>query len=92
MRKAMAVFMALMLLGSITTPLFAGPMDTLKSGVTDIVTAPMELPNHMVEETKAATFKPFGLQGGVLKGSFYTVYKLGSGVVDIVTIPLHLHE
>lgn len=92
MRKAMAVLMAFALLLSVTTPLFAGTMGTLKDGTMKILSSPLEIPNYTIEEMNAATFKPFGIVGGVLKGSVYSVQKLSTGIVDVATIPLHLHE
>ena len=68
------------------------PINKLKGGVMDIVSAPLEMYTHSAVAVKAADFKPFGLIGGLLKGTAYTIKKAGSGVVDIVTFPVNLDD
>ena len=75
-----------------TTPMFAdpGPGEQLKDHVVSIVKSPLQVPNHIKAEYDAAHFKPFGIMGGLLKGTFYFGYDAVKGVFDIVTMPLHL--
>ena len=71
-----------------STPVFADPMTKLKTGLTDIVKSPLEVVDHTKAEYNAATFKPFGFMGGLIKGAFYMGKKIVGGVVDVVTFPI----
>ena len=90
MRRLTAIAMVLAFVLTYSSPVFSlpEPITKVKDSVVDIVKSPLELGHHVMEETKTAEFKPFGLMGGILKGSFYSVKKMGTGVVDIVTLPL----
>ncbi len=87
MKKLIAVAVVFAVVGMFSAPVYAG-VDKLKSGVTDIVKSPLEIVDHTKAEVKDSTFKPFGLLGGLLKGTFYTGKKMVGGVVDVVTFPI----
>jgi len=57
----------------------------LKDGFETIITSPKPLIDSVKEEYNAAEFKPFGVFGGVLKGSFYAVGQLTRGVYRVLT-------
>ena len=92
MKKVIALIVAVVFVFGMTAPIFAlpEPVQKVKDGVVDIVSSPLEITNHIKAEYDAATFKPFGVMGGLLKGMFYTLHKAGSGVFKIVTSPLYL--
>jgi len=93
-RKTIVIMIALAFILTYTTPLFAipEPLHKVKAGFVTILTSPLEVTNYATDEMETSSFKPFGLIGGILKGSFYMVKKATTGVVDIVTIPLHLGD
>lgn len=70
-----------------STPVSAD-MAKLKSGLTDIVKSPMQVVDHTKAEYNAATFKPFGLVGGLIKGTFHMGKQIVTGAVDVVTFPM----
>ena len=91
MKKMVALVMIVAFVFVLTTPVFADlskPMDKAYHGVEKIVKAPMHLVNDPRDEYKAATFKPFGLFGGIMKGVSYTLIEVGQGMFDVVTSPL----
>ena len=90
MKRLIALAMIFAFVVCFTTPVLAlpEPVTTLKDNLVDIVKAPLEIPNHAKTEMDAATFKPFGLMGGILKGTVYSVKKLVTGVVNIIAIPV----
>ncbi len=87
MKKLMVVAVVFAVVAMFSTPVYAG-VDKLKSGLTDIVRSPLEIVDHTKAEFKDSTFKPFGLMGGLLKGTFYMGKKLVGGVIDVVTFPI----
>ena len=94
MKGTISVIVVGAVLFSCAAPVYALPesINKLKGGVVGIVSAPLELYNHSAAEVKSARFKPFGLMGGLLKGAAYTIKKIGSGAVDVVTFPIALHD
>lgn len=92
MKKVIAIAMLFAFVAGFATPVLAlpEPVSKLKQGVVDIITSPLEIPNHTKTEFEAATFKPFGLLGGLLKGTVYTVKKMATGMVDIILIPVEM--
>ena len=56
----------------------------------DIASIPYDLAKGTYDETKASTFKPFGLVGGVLKSSADGAKKAVTAAVDIGMFPLDL--
>ena len=89
MKKLVMLLMVLFFLVG-TTAVYAlpEPINKLKGGVEQVLKSPLEVPNHTMDEYKAANFKPFGLLGGMIKGAAYMVKKGVSGALDIATFPL----
>ena len=87
MKKLIAVAVVFAVMVMFNAPVYAG-VDKIKTGLTDIVKSPLEIVDHTKAEYKDAKFKPFGLLGGLLKGSFYMGKKIVGGVVDVVTFPM----
>ena len=69
MKKLIAVAVVFVVVAVFSAPVYAG-VDKIKSGLTDIVKSPMEIVDHTKAEYNSATFKPFGVVGGLLKGTF----------------------
>ena len=57
----------------------------LKEGFDEIITSPKPLIDSVKEEYDVAEFKPFGVFGGFIKGSFYAVGQLTRGVYRVLT-------
>ena len=87
MKRAMALTMAFAFVLSFAAPLFAlpAPVEKLKGGIEGIVKSPLELPKHTYDEVKGSDFKPFGLIGGLMKGTYHMVDKSVRGALDIAT-------
>ena len=70
------------------------PMQKLKRGAINVVTAPLEIPKeikqHWDEGGTDPIKKTFYLFGGLVKGLTYTVGRVGSGLWDIVTLNLDI--
>ena len=96
MKRMVALAMIFAFVLTFTTPVLAAdfhkPLDKAYHGVEKIVKAPKHLINDPMDEYKAATFKPFGILGGVLKGMSYTVLEMVYGAMDVVTSPFTLLE
>ena len=95
MKRALALAVVFAFVFVMATPAFADfskPLDKAYHGMERIVKAPMHLINDPQDEYKAATFKPFGLMGGILKGIGYTVVESVYGVMEVVTSPFTLLE
>ena len=94
MKRMVALAMVFAFVLTFTTPVFAlpKPVDKAYHGVEKIVKAPKHLVNDPIDEYKAATFKPFGLMGGIMKGIGYTVVEAVHGMMEVVTSPLTLLE
>ena len=88
MKKMIALTMVFAVGLVLCTAVSADPIGKLKSGLTDIVRSPLEVVDHTKAEYKTATFKPFGLMGGLLKGTFYMGKKALNGAIDVVTFPI----
>jgi hypothetical protein len=87
MKKLIVVAVVFAVVAVFSTPVYAG-VDKLKGGLTDIVKSPLEIVDHTKAEYNSATFKPFGVIGGLLKGSFYMGKKIVGGLYDVVTFPI----
>ena len=95
MKRTVALALVFAFVLTYTAPVFAEvskPIDKAYHGLEKIVKAPMHLVNDPMDEYKAATFKPFGLLGGIMKGTAYTVIDGVYGVFEVVTSPLTLLE
>jgi len=57
----------------------------LKEGFDTIVTSPQPLIDSIKEEYHAAEFKPLGVFGGIIKGSFYAIKQFSHGVYRVLT-------
>ena len=89
MRKILTVFVLVALAVSFTTSFaYADAGEKLKAGLEKVVMSPKNLPDSIQEEYDVAEFKPWGLFGGLAKGTFYFGYDLVTGLVDIVTFPI----
>ncbi len=90
MKRLIALVMGLSLVLFLSSPLLAlpAPVEKAKSGVVDIIKSPLEIGHYSMDEIKGAHFKPFGLMGGVMKGTAYMVKKSISGAFDVATFPL----
>ena len=94
MKKALALAFVLTFVLTFVTPVMAlpKPIDKAYHGLEKIVKAPKHLVNDPIDEYKAATFKPFGIMGGVMKGIGYTVVEAVHGTMEVVTSPFTLLE
>ena len=92
MRKTLSLILVLVVLVAFSTPSFAypRPIEKLKDGATDVITSPLLVRDHMVAETKSASFAPFGLISGLFKGGVYMTKKVIDGSWKIATFPLDL--
>ena len=91
MKRTLSFMIATAVLVAFSTPSFAypRPVEKLKSGVTAVVTSPLEVKDHTMAEAKEGSFLPFSLPGGLLKGSFYMAKKMVGGALDIATFPIN---
>ena len=95
MKRTVALALVFAFVLTYTSPVLAEvskPIDKAYHGLEKIVKAPMHLVNDPMDEYKAATFKPFGLLGGIMKGTAYTVIDAVHGAFEVVTSPLTLLE
>ena len=90
MKRAIALAIAFAFVLFLLTPVFAlpEPINKLKGGVVDVIKSPLELPKYTSDEVKSSDFKPFGLVGGLMKGTYHMAKKSIHGVIDIVTFPI----
>ena len=82
---ASAVVFAFVLM--ISAPVFALPeqVEKFKGGLVTVIKSPLEIKDNTIKELKDSHYNPFGLVGGVLKGSAYMVKKSIEGVRDMAT-------
>ena len=70
------------------------PMQKLKRGVINVVSAPLELPKEVKQHWDESDTNPIKktayLFGGLVKGLTYTVGRIGSGLWDIATLNLDI--
>lgn len=88
MRKIILLLSAVLLLSlpvAISEAHYEGYKSNIKEGITDIATFPKEMVDSVKDEVTEAKFKPFGLVGGVLKGTYNSLKQLGRGVLRVVT-------
>ena len=91
MKRAIRLLLVIVFVVGFTAPLFAAlpePVEKIKKNAMDILSIPYDIGKTANDEMQAAKFKPFGLLGGIGKGTVYGVKKAVHGAVDIVTLPL----
>ena len=84
------VFMGLFLLAA-AAPGYAdyeGYETKIKDGLGTMITSPRHLIHSVKEEYTAAKFKPFGVLGGLIKGTFYTGKEFSEGLFRVLTFNL----
>ncbi len=94
MKRAIILMFTVSLLG-ITAPSFADlpePIHKLKGGAMDILSVPYDIGKRTYDEVTVSTFKPFGLVGGLIKGTAFGLKKAVSGAIDVVTFPIDLNK
>jgi len=64
---------------------YAGYKAKINEGLSIIAKSPKSLIDSVKEEYNAAEFKPFGVFGGILKGSFYSIGEFSRGVYHVIT-------
>ena len=89
MKRAIAVIVFFGFLLSATT-VFALPEPIIKirDGMKALLTSPLEIPKHTMDEVKASKYKPLGFVGGLIKGTGHTAKKSVTGAVDVATFPV----
>ncbi|MFH1360719.1 MAG: exosortase system-associated protein, TIGR04073 family [Candidatus Omnitrophota bacterium] len=94
MRKILVLVLAGALVLSFAAPSFAlpRPVEKLARGVANVVSSPLEIGKQITLEWRATDKKQLGFLGGLVKGVGFTLKRLGSGLVDIVTFPFELKE
>ena len=88
MKKIIVSVFAGMCFLAISVPGYADSLDyetKLKEGFGTMAQSPMSLVDSVKEEYNASKFKPFGVFGGLLKGSFYTLKEFSTGVYQVLT-------
>ena len=59
--------------------------NNIKEGLVTMVKSPKPVYDSIKEETTAAKFKPFGVVGGMLKGTYLVIKELATGLGRILT-------
>ena len=85
MKKVVSILLVAMLLSAMAAPAFADADEKLKSGVKQFFSSPKVFYDTVVEEKNAAEFKPFGIIGGICKGTVYTLKEAGLGLLNTLT-------
>ena len=85
MKKIVSLLLVAALMLAISAPAYADASGKLKAGVKQIFTCPKTFYETVVEEKNASEFKPFGIVGGIFKGSFYAIKDIGLGLLNTVT-------
>jgi len=85
MKRIVSLLLIGMLLFVMTAPAYADGESKLKSGVKQIFTSPKIAYETIVEEKDASEFKPFGILGGICKGTFYMLKDAGQGLINVLT-------
>ena len=71
-----------------STSCFAYPaLDRVTGGLKDIATSPLKVTDNVKAEMNKGRFMPFGIIGGVLKGTFYMGKQIVDGSWTIVSTP-----
>ena len=95
MRK---VIFLVLFLSAVSPAAFADgkPMDKLTRGVTNVVTAPLEIPKqtviYWIEGAKMTKHVSVWILSGVVKGHVNMVRRIGSGLWDVVSFPFQKPE
>ena len=92
MKKALKVFVISVFAVTFASTVNAmpKPVEKVKGWLEKIVKSPLQVPEHLKTEYESATFKPFGLFGGLIKGGSYMVIKGLEGTHDILMSPFEL--
>ena len=91
MKKISVMLCVLFLMLSVTTPArayYEEYKQNIKDGIGSIVKSPQPMAESLKEEFNKAEFKPFGIIGGFLKGSYYMGKEIGTGILRILTFNL----
>ena len=92
MKKIMVLLTVFAFIASFTTPLLAAdmpkPMEKLKDGVTAVLNAPFEVPDHTAKEIDNHEVKVVGFLDGLLKGTNHMIKKGAAGIIDVATFPI----
>ena len=87
------IFLSAMMLVFVvaSTSCFAYPaVDRVTGGLKDIATSPLKVSDNVKEEMNKGRFMPFGVIGGLLKGTFYMAKQIVDGTWTIVSTPYHM--
>ena len=85
MKKIVSVFVIVMMMCAVTTPVFADAGTKFTDGLKQFATSPMNLVDDVKEEYEAAEFKPIGVLGGMFKGLFNTGKDAVGGLFNALT-------
>ena len=85
MKKIVSVFAIVMLVCTVTTPVFADAASKFQDGVKQFVTSPMNIVDDVKAEYEASEFKPFGVFGGMFKGVANTLIDAAGGLINTFT-------
>jgi hypothetical protein len=88
MKKMIVCALVTLCLSAVPSLGFASTDDyktRLKDGFETITTSPKPLIDSVTEEYNSAKFKPFGVFGGLFKGSFYAVKQFARGLYQVMT-------
>lgn len=91
MKKALVLVLIAVFAVAVAMPVYAGDMgEKAKGGFETFFKSPMQVKDHIEAEYEASEFKPFGILGGLFKGTFYFGKDLVTGLVDVLTSPVEL--
>ncbi len=87
--KNMSLILTVVLVAAMTAPAFAMPkmVERAKDGATEILRSPLHVHDSARDEAKSAKFMPFGLVGGILKGTADMGKDILKGSFKVVTAP-----
>ena len=91
MKKISTILCALILALSLAAPgycYYEEYKQNIKDGIGTIVKSPQPMVDALKEEITNSEFKPFGLVGGILKGSYFMGKEIGQGLFRILTFNL----
>ena len=83
-------FLLLIALMFTSTMVFAMPkvVEKAKDGVMTVVKSPLHVHDSLMSETKSAKFMPFGLVGGLLKGTADMGIDIIKGTYTVLRAPI----
>jgi len=92
MKKLFSIFLVLLIILSISTPGYCnGPIKKLTRGVSNIVTFPLEMYNR-IKETNNRSGVMMAASYGVVEGLTMMLFRLATGMYEVVTFPVPLPE